>query len=327
MAKRKLKKGVIVKGIILIITIILLIVFVNVFRYLRSDSRKLKHLGYNNDEILLMKNTNKDFLNAVFEREYNDHIPNLISQKYFIEEHLERYIEFANKSLNLHEYDEIIALVNTNNDYAHYDKIIETDYSQNEKMLVNRFYKLNSSFSGNDLKEIPLQYSYANNRLNNDALTAYISLWRAARGNGFNLIANGSFRSYESQNSIYERNRAIDGTSRTDQIISRPGHSEHQTGYALDIHIVGKTLSNFDSNDEFEWLIENAHTHGFILRYPKNKEHITGFNYEPWHFRYVGEEIATYIYKNNITFDEYFAFYLDKIDGAIEELKNWMFKN
>ena len=80
---------------------------------------------------------------------------------------------------------------------------------------------------------------------------------------------------------------------------------------SVDIQTYGSTASTFEEYDEFKWLQNNAHKYGFILRYPKDKEYLTGYEYESWHYRFVGTEVATYIHQNNITFDEYYAYFID----------------
>ena len=86
---------------------------------------------------------------------------------------------------------------------------------------------------------------------------------------------------------------------------AKPGHSEHQTGLAVDVEGSNNDYDKFESSIEFNWMINNSYKYGFILRYPKGKENITGFKYEPWHYRYVGIELAKYLYKNNLTLEEY----------------------
>ena len=85
---------------------------------------------------------------------------------------------------------------------------------------------------------------------------------------------------------------------------AKPGYSEHQTGLAVDVMGSNNDYNKFEYTKEFEWMKSNAHLYGFILRYPKGKEHITGYKYEPWHYRYVGD-IASTIYNRNITLEEY----------------------
>ena len=95
-----------------------------------------------------------------------------------------------------------------------------------------------------------------------------------------------------------------------DTYSARPGHSEHQTGLAIDLAAFNSNLNNFEETKEYEWVKDNAHLYGFILRYPKGKEHITGYMFEPWHYRYVGTKVAKEIYEMDITFDEYYELFL-----------------
>ena len=100
------------------------------------------------------------------------------------------------------------------------------------------------------------------------------------------------------------------GQSYVDKFVAKPGYSEHQTGLALDI---GSRKSNiFLSSREYQWMQENAYKYGFIYRFSKKYENITGFRSEAWHYRYVGKKIAKYIYENDITLEEYYAMFLDK---------------
>ena len=98
----------------------------------------------------------------------------------------------------------------------------------------------------------------------------------------------------------------MDGKALADTYSARPGHSEHQSGLAIDINMAD---SAFDSSPEAKWLNDNAYKYGFILRYPKGKDNITGYMYESWHFRYVGTELANKLYNdgNWITLEEYFG--------------------
>ena len=92
-----------------------------------------------------------------------------------------------------------------------------------------------------------------------------------------------------------------------DTYSARAGHSEHQTGLAIDVSSNNPDILSFEMSTSFKWMKEHAHEYGFILRYPKGKEDITGYMYEPWHYRYVGKEIATLLYQTGMTFDEYVA--------------------
>ena len=92
--------------------------------------------------------------------------------------------------------------------------------------------------------------------------------------------------------------------------LAMPGTSEHQSGLCADLHNLPSASQKFADTPEYRWLFENCAKFGFILRYPKDKEYITGYQFEAWHYRYVGNDIAKYIYENNITYEEYYAYYL-----------------
>lgn len=125
---------------------------------------------------------------------------------------------------------------------------------------------------------------------------------------GKDMKSVSGFRSYDHQKRIYNKYVKRDGVEKASTYSAQPGHSEHQTGLAFDI---GGKDSKYWVNDSFVkteeagWLKDNAHRFGFILRYPKDKTHITGYKFEPWHFRYIGVEHATEIYENNLTLEEY----------------------
>jgi zinc D-Ala-D-Ala carboxypeptidase len=117
----------------------------------------------------------------------------------------------------------------------------------------------------------------------------------AAAGEG-TLILNSGFRTYKTQKALYERTRETRGLAVAEKLSARPGFSEHQLGLAADFSVQGQgcvIMVCFGKLEAGIWLAENAHEYGFILRYPKGYKAITGFQYEPWHFRYVGVELAT----------------------------------
>lgn len=101
----------------------------------------------------------------------------------------------------------------------------------------------------------------------------------------------------------------MDGVKETDTYSARPNHSEHQTGLAMDLSTDGTLSEAFENTEQFKWLNENAHKYGYILRYKKDKVYMTGYTYEPWHYRYVGVEVATIIKNENLTFEEYYVKY------------------
>ena len=155
-------------------------------------------------------------------------------------------------------------------------------------------------------------YSYGNNQmLTNDTFEAFKKMWKDAKEENLTLIINSSFRSYEDQEEVYEFYKSTKGEEDADLIAAHPGFSEHQTGMAIDIQTYKSSAKTFENFDEFKWLEKNAYKYGFILRYPKDKEDITGYDYESWHWRYVGLDVAKYIQENKITFDEYYAYFIE----------------
>ena len=132
---------------------------------------------------------------------------------------------------------------------------------------------------------------------------AFEALHIAAEGQGLNIYEGSGYRDYQFQVKCY--NSMVSGYSKAyaDTWSARPGHSEHQTGYTIDCNSIDN--EHFADTPEGKWLAANCHKYGFIIRYPKGKEKITGYNYESWHIRYVGREHATIIHDQDLTLEEY----------------------
>ena len=124
----------------------------------------------------------------------------------------------------------------------------------------------------------------------------------AAYEDGISLYIVSGYRSYDTQYYIYWDYVSSDGQAEADRYSARPGHSEHQTGYAFDLNSLDQS---FGDTPEGIWLKENCYKYGFIIRYPKEKESVTGYMYEPWHVRYLGKDIATSVYNSGLCLEEY----------------------
>ncbi len=135
-----------------------------------------------------------------------------------------------------------------------------------------------------------------------EAQAAFNEMQAAAAKEGRSLAICSGFRSYSTQQALYQKYVNRDGKAAADRYSARAGHSEHQTGLAFDIN---KASSSFTSTPEAKWLAENCWKYGFILRYPEGKENITGYMYESWHVRYLGKEIAKAVYESGLTLEEY----------------------
>ena len=156
-------------------------------------------------------------------------------------------------------------------------------------------------------KEIPLPADY-NPEIQPEVIDAYTALFEDGAEQGLNFELVSGFRSYDYQAGLYNNYVAQDGKEAADRYSAEPGHSEHQTGLAIDVGSYDSAVllqTSFEYTPEFQWLKDVAHEYGFIIRYMKGKEDITGYMYEPWHLRYVGDK-APAIYESGLTLEEYF---------------------
>lgn len=135
-----------------------------------------------------------------------------------------------------------------------------------------------------------------------EALSAFNEMQKAAYQDGCNIYISSGYRSYERQVEIYNRYVNQDGKEAADTYSSRPGHSEHQTGLTFDLNSID---ISFADTPEGAWIAENCYKYGFIIRYPEGKEDITGYMYEPWHIRYLGVEKATEVYESGLCLEEF----------------------
>ncbi len=168
-------------------------------------------------------------------------------------------------------------------------------------IITNKTYSLPSTYVP---QNIVIIYDYVN--IIDYVKDAFNALQSDAQSIGLNIYPASGYRSYENQERIYNKYIEKDGLEKADTYSARPGHSEHQTGLVIDVNTVDMT---FDNTAESTWLKNNCYNYGFIIRYPKGKEEITGYMYEPWHLRYVGKELAKKLYNNGfwITLEEYFG--------------------
>lgn len=273
----------------------------------KSNTEYLIEAGYSTEESnILASKLSSTSINYLTTNKKDDRIVSLVDHEYFIENRFTRYIDLL--STNKNNINEIISLVNANRDYEYYTNVVKTDTSYNYLMISNKYYQLESTYTPTDLVKL----TYGVGSLRRDAYDAFIKMSEDAANLELKLYSTSSYRSFETQTTLYNRYVKQDGIKEADTYSARPGHSEHQTGLAVDIISPTTDFSNFETSDEFTWLKDNAHLYGYILRYPKDKEHLTGYIYEPWHYRYIGKEDATKLYESNLTFDEYYAFYIDK---------------
>lgn len=154
-------------------------------------------------------------------------------------------------------------------------------------LIVNKTYGLPSDYNPGEVPE---------------ARAAFDRMSAAAAAEGLRIYASSSFRSYDHQVRTYSRYVYYDGQELADTYSARPGFSEHQTGLTFDMNTVDDAFGN---TAEAAWVAEHCHEYGFIVRYPLGKEDITGYQYEPWHVRYLGVDVATDVYNSGLSLEEY----------------------
>lgn len=242
---------------------------------------------------------------------YSSDIDKFVSQEYFKSSNLIRYTNYKSKNSNL-SYKDIITNVNSNLDYPYYTNTQKVDHSKGNLILVNKYYKLENNYVPSNLVTINTKYGYAQ-QLKKEAYDAFVKMADAASKEGLYLYIRSPYRSYSVQSGLYQSYVNNNGKAEADTYSARAGFSEHQTGLAIDVMAKASANSNlgvFESTREFTWIKEHCYEYGYILRYPKGKEYITGYIYEPWHYRYVGVEVAQKIKELNITYEEYYEFFV-----------------
>ena len=224
----------------------------------------------------------------------------------------ERFERYKNYHAKYPEYSmqEVIFRVNLGLDNPFYENVTTIAHPYELLVLVNKYNQLPAQFSQYNLVNMNKKYTLNDGKeylLAGVAYENYIKMWDAAKKEGLLMTVVSAYRTEDYQRSLYNRKVKSKGLAHADVYSARAGHSEHQTGLAMDI---GFTETSFERTAEFAWLQNHAHEYGYIMRYPKNKEWITGYAYEPWHYRFVGTDVAKIIHDEGITFEEYCAKYL-----------------
>ncbi|WP_161879756.1 M15 family metallopeptidase [Alkalibacterium sp. MB6] len=190
-------------------------------------------------------------------------------------------------------------------------------------VLVNKQHPLSDSYEPDDLVlvEVPtVLESVEIRQLRQVAADSLKEMFDAAEEEGIILLARSGYRSYHTQVQLFNNYVEQHGEEAANRYSARPGESEHQTGLAMDVtsESVAKELTEaFGETEEGLWVKENAHHFGFIIRYPEGKESITGYIYEPWHLRYLGQELATAVYDSGLTYEEFLV--EEGIDSEIHQ--------
>ncbi|MBQ8464825.1 MAG: M15 family metallopeptidase [Alphaproteobacteria bacterium] len=181
-------------------------------------------------------------------------------------------------------------------------------------ILVNKENLLPQDYEPEELVEIhepmgcKLDKAYVN-RLNKEAYTAFKEMQSAALKEGYEIFIDSSYRTYDYQEKIFNDIVRRKGMAHALKFVAPAGGSEHQTGLAIDIIFRrnGEMIEDQKEEDpEIQWLFANAYKYGYILRFPKGKESITGVGFEPWHFRYIGKALSEKLFASDLTLEEYY---------------------
>lgn len=274
-----------------------------------KNINKLLDKGYSNSNIsMILEHGDDAEVSEFVKRDKIKYLEEFYSVDYAKLSNYDRYLKYSDETGE--DEETTVLYVNLDMDKEDYNDFVVIDKFSID-MLVNKHRKLDSDFVPSDLVQIDEKYaSEEGMRANKEAINAFIQMFKAATKENLGLVINSSYRSYSDQEEICESYRELYGDSYVERYVAQPGFSEHQTGLAFDI---GSTSSRiFADSKEYEWLQDNAYKYGFILRFSKKYENVTGFRNEPWHYRYVGKKIAKYIYEHNITLEEYYVTFLYK---------------
>lgn len=180
-------------------------------------------------------------------------------------------------------------------------------------VLVNKQYSLPENYKPTDLIYPKVDFIFDDKiekrMMRKEAAKALEKLFKAAEKDNMHLAGVSAYRSHQTQISIFSNYVAKDGEEKAKTYSALPGTSEHETGLSIDVTTHDGACAAqdcFGDTNEAKWLAEHAHEYGYIIRYLKGKEDITGYKYEPWHIRYVGVDIATEIYESKLTLEEYY---------------------
>jgi len=230
----------------------------------------------------------------------------LLSERYFIAKNFDRYLAYHKVDTTLTALKDIVAIVNVGRDLDRETVAVPCDTSKGHLMLVNGRHYLDENYKPDSLVQLQKTYCYEEQRALGDVVQAFMAMQQECKKQtDAQLMVNSAYRSYQQQIGTYKRNEK--------GYAARAGSSEHQTGLALDVTSLQHPMRwPFDTSKEGVWMREHCHEFGFILRYPKKQANVMGYNYEPWHLRYVGKETAKRVHDEDITYDEYYAYYIEE---------------
>lgn len=283
--------------------------FVN-HKDLIKNINKLLEQGYSNSEInIILSHGSNDGVSEFAKKKKVRYLEDFYSYDFAKIENYDKYISYSDETGE--DELETIIYINLGLDKEDYvDSKLVSKFSTD--MIVNKQNYLSKDFEPDDLTLIDSKYTNGEelycSRL---AYNAFIQMYNAAKGEGYDLVINSAYRSYQDQEDTVQLYKDLYGDSYVEKYVAKPGYSEHQTGLAFDVGSANSRV--FANSKEYVWMKDNAYKYGFILRFDERYVDYTRFRAEPWHYRYVGTEIAKYVYEhNNMSLEEYYVMFLDK---------------
>jgi len=261
---------------------------------------ELKQLGYAPTEARLMSGYDNEMLVKVMAYGHVEGVLDWLKTPYLMLDRIPRYHALA---LIRPSYSKrfVVEVVNADADHAPYTQVSQTDVTA-ELILVNKYRFLSSSYVPTDLVKAQ---GCGDPTLAHDAAKAFELMCQDITKAGLAMAQDNGYRSYDEQTSLYTTYLKLYGQTYTDTVAARPGFSEHQTGLSVDLTAGKGSFGLFVTTKTYAWVSAHCADYGFILRYPKGKEAVTGYRFESWHYRYVGIETAKAIQESGLTLDEY----------------------
>ena len=282
--------------------------------------------GYSGDEINYIFSLSDKNINKLKDIDYIEKHPEARAsdlKKTFMDEDIkliinaivnvdnyQRYIDYKQK--NNISFEKTITYVNLNLDYKFYENANEVKNIDDILVLVNKYNYLPSGYIPKDLDYV--KGAYGNNvPMKKIAKENFLELQQYLKDNfDLQLLPTTAYRGETFQKTLYDNYVKNYGKESADTFSARPGYSEHQTALSIDLKNIAIKSDVRLTDEDFKILSENAYKFGFIIRFPKGKENITGYEFENWHIRYVGKDNAKIIYENDLTLEEYIDLYIKK---------------
>ena len=263
--------------------------------------------GYSGKEINYITKLSDKNIDKLSKIDYVD-ISKYYSISNFDVNKIDRYNNFYKN--NDYAIEDVVTYVNIGMDLPVYTDTSEVSDPDSLLVLVNKYHYLPDGYEPDDLGYVP--GAYGNNvPMRKVIVDAFKELQRAALEEiDVEFMPTTAYRGYSFQSTLYNNYVNEDGVEAADTYSARPGYSEHQTGLSIDLRNTALGSNIRLTDDNYEWLSNNAYRFGFIIRFPEDKTYITGYQFENWHIRYVGLDVAKTIYEEDLTLEEYIDLYV-----------------